>query len=149
MGGQMSFPGMSLYHASKWAIEGFFDSLAQEVAPFGIQTCLVEPGGARTDFRGRSLAIGPASEVYAATPVAQVRAMAASRAQAGVPGDVAKMVRAMIDAVDADETPRRLLLGSDAYRSVHAALSDRLAFVEAQHDLTVSTDADDYAPAVS
>jgi hypothetical protein len=52
-------------------------------------------------------------------------------------------------AVDADKTPPRLLLGSDAYRLVHGALSDRLAFVEAQHDLTVSTDADDYAPAAA
>jgi NAD(P)-dependent dehydrogenase (short-subunit alcohol dehydrogenase family) len=146
MGGQMAYPGMSLYHASKWAIEGFLDAVGQEVAPFGIQTCLVEPGGARTDFGGRSLAMGPASEAYAGTPAAHVRAYAASRSRSAIPGDVRKMVRAMIDAADADETPRRLLLGSDAYRLVHAALYDRLAFVEAQHDLTVSTDADDYVP---
>jgi NADP-dependent 3-hydroxy acid dehydrogenase YdfG len=52
MGGHFAYPGMSLYHASKWAIEGFFDSVGQEVAPFGIQTCLVEPGGARHGLRG-------------------------------------------------------------------------------------------------
>jgi hypothetical protein len=57
------------------------------------------------------------------------------------------MVRAMIDAADADDTPRRLLLGSDAYQLVHAALSARLASVEAQRELTFSTDADDYAEA--
>jgi NAD(P)-dependent dehydrogenase (short-subunit alcohol dehydrogenase family) len=149
MGGQIAFPGMSLYHASKWAIEGFFDSVGQEVAPFGIQTCLVEPGGARTDFAGRSLAMGPANEAYAGTPAAHVRELAATRPTSAIPGDVRKMVGAMIDAFDADETPRRLLLGSDAYRLVHAALSDRLAFVEAQHDLTVSTDADDYVSATA
>jgi NAD(P)-dependent dehydrogenase (short-subunit alcohol dehydrogenase family) len=142
MGGQIAFPGMSLYHASKWAIEGFFDSVGQEVAPFGIQTCLVEPGGARTDFAGRSLAMAPANHVYAGTPASHVREIAASRPTSAVPGDVHKMVRAMIAAADAAETPRRLLLGSDAYRLVQAALADRLAFVEAQHDLTVSTDAD-------
>ncbi len=74
---------------------------------------------------------------------------AGSRPTSAIPGDAHKMVRAMIDAVDADETPKRLLLGSDAYRLVHAALSDRLAFVEAQHDLSLSTDADDYAPATA
>jgi NAD(P)-dependent dehydrogenase (short-subunit alcohol dehydrogenase family) len=145
MGGQFAYPGMSLYHASKWAIEGFFDSVAQEVAPFGIQVCLVEPGGARTDFAGRSLTMAPALDAYADSPVAAIRAYVASRQTSDIPGDVPKMARAMIDAADADETPRRLLLGSDAYRMVHAALADRLAFVEAQHDLTVSTDADDYA----
>jgi NAD(P)-dependent dehydrogenase (short-subunit alcohol dehydrogenase family) len=147
MGGQMAFPGMSLYHASKWAIEGFFDSVGQEVAPLGIQVCLVEPGGARTDFAGRSLTMAPASDAYAETPVAFVRSMAATRPTLAIPGDVHKMGRAMIDAADATETPRRLLLGSDAYRLVHAALADRLAFVEAQKELTFSTDADDYVPA--
>jgi NAD(P)-dependent dehydrogenase (short-subunit alcohol dehydrogenase family) len=147
MGGQMAFPGMSLYHASKWAIEGFFDSVGQEVAPFGIQICLVEPGGARTDFAGRSLTTAPASEAYAETPVTFVRTVAASRPASAIPGDVHKMAAAMIDAVDAEETPKRLLLGSDAYRLVHAALADRLAFVEAQKELTFSTDADDYVPA--
>jgi NAD(P)-dependent dehydrogenase (short-subunit alcohol dehydrogenase family) len=149
MGGQMAYPGMSLYHASKWAIEGFLDSVGQEVAPFGIQTCLVEPGGARTDFAGRSLAMAPASQAYAATPAARVRELAASRTASAIPGDVRKMARAMIDAADAEETPRRLLLGSDAYKLVHTALAERLAFVEAHHDLAVSTDADDYVPAAT
>ncbi|HEY2191702.1 MAG TPA: SDR family oxidoreductase, partial [Actinomycetospora sp.] len=50
MGGQMSFPAFSLYHASKWGIEGFYEALAPEVAPFGIRTTLVEPGMIRTSF---------------------------------------------------------------------------------------------------
>ena len=50
MGGQIAFPGMSLYHASKWAVEGFYEALAQELEPFGIRTTLVEPGMARTNF---------------------------------------------------------------------------------------------------
>jgi NAD(P)-dependent dehydrogenase (short-subunit alcohol dehydrogenase family) len=149
MGGQFAYPGMSLYHASKWAIEGFLESVGQELSPFGIQTCLVEPGGARTDFAGSSLVLAPASGAYAGTPAALVRAVAASRPPRAIPGDVQKMIRAVIDAADADKTPRRLLLGSDAYGLVHAALSERLAFVEAQRDLSLSTDADDYAPAAA
>jgi hypothetical protein len=93
--------------------------------------------------------MAPADEAYAGTPAAGVRAYAAGRPVSAIAGDVRKMVRAMIDAVDAEKTPRRLLLGSDAYRLVHAALADRLAFVEAQHDLSVSTDADDYVAAVA
>jgi NAD(P)-dependent dehydrogenase (short-subunit alcohol dehydrogenase family) len=50
-GGQVAFPGNSLYHATKWGIEGFCESVAQEVAGFGIGMTIVEPGGARTEFR--------------------------------------------------------------------------------------------------
>lgn len=146
IGGLTTFPGMSLYHTSKWAMEGFFESLGSEVATFGIQTCLVEPGGARTDFAGRSLVAGPASEAYAETPVAFVRAAADNRPVELIPGDPGKMVAAMIAAAEAEELPGRLLLGSDAYGLAHAALSARLAAVEAQRDVTVSTDADDYVP---
>ena len=50
-GGQVAFPGNSMYHATKFGIEGFCESVAQEVAPFGIGLTIVEPGGARTEFR--------------------------------------------------------------------------------------------------
>lgn len=61
-----------------------------------------------------------------------------------MPGDQAKVVAAMIDVAEADNPPRRLLLGSDAYGLVHAALADRLAAFEAQRDVAHSTDADDF-----
>jgi NAD(P)-dependent dehydrogenase (short-subunit alcohol dehydrogenase family) len=147
MGGQVAFPGLSLYHATKWAVEGFFESLGPEVAPFGIETCLVEPGGARTDFGARSLQIAPANEAYADTPAGSVRAYAATRSDAGVPGDPAKMANAMIRAAGAEILPKRLLLGSDCYRLVGEALTDRLEQVEACRDVALSTDADDYVSA--
>lgn len=50
-GGQVAFPGNSMYHATKWGIEGFVESVAREVASFGIGMTIVEPGGARTEFR--------------------------------------------------------------------------------------------------
>jgi NAD(P)-dependent dehydrogenase (short-subunit alcohol dehydrogenase family) len=67
-GGQVAFPGGSLYHASKRGIEGFLDAVAQEVAVFGIGCTLVEPGGARTDFRTRSARVAPMLEAYNASP---------------------------------------------------------------------------------
>jgi hypothetical protein len=66
-----------------------------------------------------------------------------------VPGDPDKMVTAMIDAADAEVLPKRLLLGSDAFGLMRAALADRLAAVDGQRDLAFSTDADDYHPAIS
>ena len=59
-GGQVAFPGNSLYHATKWGIEGFVESVAQEVAPFGIGMTIVEPGGARTEFRYGSAQVADA-----------------------------------------------------------------------------------------
>jgi NAD(P)-dependent dehydrogenase (short-subunit alcohol dehydrogenase family) len=54
MGGRVTFPLYSIYHATKWAVEGFSESLAFELRPFGIRIRLVEPGAIRTDFYGRS-----------------------------------------------------------------------------------------------
>jgi NAD(P)-dependent dehydrogenase (short-subunit alcohol dehydrogenase family) len=140
MGGQIAFPGLSLYHTSKWAIEGFFESTAQDIAPFNIQTTLVEPGGARTGFFTSSNAVhGPALPEYANTPAGAKR----GRVEGGEylpPGDPAKMVRAIIASVDEEKAPKRLVLGSDAYSMIHRALTERLAALEAQKGLAFSTD---------
>jgi NAD(P)-dependent dehydrogenase (short-subunit alcohol dehydrogenase family) len=140
MGGQVAFPGLSLYHASKWAIEGFVEAVVQEVAPFNIAITLVEPGAARTNFReGRITA--PATPAYDKTPAGDIR-----RALAGggfpSPGDAGKMAQAMIDSVDRDPARRRLALGSDAYTMVRAALQARLAELDALKDIAYSTDRD-------
>ena len=67
-GGQVAFPGNSLYHASKWGIEGFVESVAQEVASFGIGMTIVEPGGARTEFRYGSAQVAKLTPIYDQTP---------------------------------------------------------------------------------
>lgn len=142
-GGQIAFPGLSLYHATKWGIEGFFEALTQEVAPFGIQTTLVEPGGARTDFGGRSIDAAVPLDAYEATPVGHFRRILSDIEGnlSMIPGDPVKIAQAIIASVDAPQAPRRLTLGSDAYGMVSAALADRLAALEAQKDLALSTDA--------
>jgi NAD(P)-dependent dehydrogenase (short-subunit alcohol dehydrogenase family) len=137
MGGQIAFPAFSMYHATKWGIEGFFESLATEVEPFGIRTTLVEPGMIRSTFYEAATRV-PVSPPYQGTP--------ADRAPIPLdqmPGDQAKVVAAMIDVALAPDPPRRLLLGSDAYRLVRDALSARLAGVEAQKDRAASTDVGD------
>ena len=141
MGGHLAFPAFSLYHATKWGIEGFYESLAAEVEPFGIRTMLVEPGMIRTSFYQAATRVPP-GRAYQGTP-ADRDALPLD----DMPGDQAKVVAAMIAAALSPDPPRRLLLGSDAYRLVHAALTARLADIEAQQDRAASTDVDGWLPA--
>ena len=138
-GGQIAYPNFSLYHTTKWGIEGFVEAVAQEVAPFGIEFTIVEPGPTRTNFGG-GLVSPPQLAVYEDTPAGAVRRAIASGAFAIV-GDVAKMVEVMIDSVGGP-APRRLTLGRGAYASVRAALVDRLAALDAQKEIALSTDMD-------
>ncbi len=139
MGGQIAFPTLALYHTTKWAMEGFFEALSMEVAAFGITTTLVEPGSAKTRFGSGSLVQGPTLAAYAGTPAEQTRT-ALNAGQFPTPGDPEKTAAAMITSAHGDVAPKRLLLGSDAYRLVHAALTERLAALEAQKDIALSTD---------
>lgn len=148
IGGQVAFPAMSLYHATKWGIEGFWESAAADIAPFGIGVTLVEPGVARTAFAGPSADMGTPLPAYAdAAPGQLRRSLAGELPPLPAPGDPAKIAAAIIASADLDEAPKRLTLGSDAYRMATAALRDRLGALEAQRELAHSTDADDYAAA--
>ncbi|MCD2197177.1 SDR family oxidoreductase [Actinomycetospora endophytica] len=132
MGGQMSFPAFSLYHASKWGIEGFYEALAPEVAPFGIRTVLVEPGMIRTSFFD---AAQHADELPAYEHLHGPRISVAD-----MPGDQGRVVAAMIEAGERPDPPRRLVLGSDAHRLITEALRERSAEVAAQRDTAPRTD---------
>ncbi|MFG2180645.1 SDR family oxidoreductase [Streptomyces abikoensis] len=143
IGGQVAFPLLSLYHAAKWGIEGFFESLRQEVAPFGIQTTIVEPGAIRTAFIDRGLDQAAPLEAYEDTDLGEYRqAMLAGTAIDPI-GDPARVARAVIDSADSDPAPARLVLGSDAYEMGRTALAQRLADLEAQRSVAYSTDAED------
>lgn len=139
-GGQLAYPNFSLYHASKWGIEGFVESVAQEVAPFGISITLVEPGPTRTNF-GAALVRPPVMPVYEHTPAGEVRRAVDSGAF-GLKGDPQKMARAMIEVATRQPAPKRLLLGSDAYDRVRAMLVERLAALEEQEAIARSTELD-------
>jgi NAD(P)-dependent dehydrogenase (short-subunit alcohol dehydrogenase family) len=139
VGGQAAWPGGSLYHATKWGVEGFADAVAAEVAPFGIGVTIVEPGGARTNFRYGSSVLADRIEAYDGTPAAGIRRILTERTTQGV-GDPARMATTMIASVDQDPAPRRLVLGRDAYRGIETALTARLADVQTQHDTAAATD---------
>src|SRR5690606_35139081 len=98
-GGQIAYPAFSLYHATKWGIEGFVESVAQEVAPFGIAFTLVEPGPARTGF-GDNLARTRPLAAYEGTPADGIReALGGSWV---IKGDPKRMTDARIRLADQD-----------------------------------------------
>lgn len=139
-GGQIAYPNFSLYHATKWGIEGFIESVAKEVAPFGIDCLIIEPGPTETNFavgldRAQPLAC------YEDTPAGEVRRALASGAFE-IKGDAIKTVDAMIEAADAEKPPFRLALGSSAYTSISQVLSERLRVLEEQKEITLSADRD-------
>ncbi|MCY1143274.1 SDR family oxidoreductase [Actinoplanes sp. Pm04-4] len=137
-GGQATNPGASLYNAGKWGIEGFMESVAKEVAPFGIGVTIVEPGGARTEFRFDSLQLAAPLPAYDGTPAAMVRG-AKDRGHPSL-GDPARMAASIIASADQQPAPLRLVLGSDAYKFVTTALRERLAQIEPQQLAAAATD---------
>ncbi|TBU91966.1 SDR family oxidoreductase [Phytopseudomonas dryadis] len=139
-GGQIAYPSFSLYHATKWGIEGFVESVAREVAPFGIDFVLVEPGPTATQFAA-GLDRTDSMACYEDTPAGEVRRALASGAFA-IRGDAGRTVAAMIVAADASHPPLRLALGSSAYGSISQALGERLRILEAQKDVALSADSD-------
>ncbi len=143
--GQTPLPAMGIYCTTKWALEGFYETLGLEVAPFGIRTTIVEPGAVRNDFLA-SAKWAPEMAEYAAGSAAWMRNLLTTVPPEALAGDPVKIADAMIAAVESDEPPRRLLLGSDAYGQVQPAMAGRLAEIEAQRDSCGRTDADGYIP---
>jgi len=138
-GGQVAFPGNSLYHATKWGIEGFCESVAQEVAQFGVGVTIVEPGGARTEFRYGSAQVADPLPAYTGTPARSFEKML-DPANGLAVGDPARMASAIIDSVDAQPAPLRLMLGSQAFQSTVDTLRKRIDDFGAQKDVADSTD---------
>jgi NAD(P)-dependent dehydrogenase (short-subunit alcohol dehydrogenase family) len=142
IGGRLATPGLSAYQAAKWAVGGFSEVLAKEVAPLGIRVTILEPGGMQTDWAGSSMRVPPVSEPYQATVGAMAR-MHHDGDSPPVLGDPAKVAQVVLKIADMELPPLRLILGSEAYAYATAAARDRAASDVAWHDLSVSTDRDD------
>ncbi|HEY6758894.1 MAG TPA: oxidoreductase [Baekduia sp.] len=131
-------PGLGAYQAAKFAVEGFSEVLASEVAPFGVRVVIVEPGAFRTDWQGASMERHAVGADYAET----VGAIHAMRDQTdGVqPGDPARGAEIIVEVVGDDAPPRRLLLGSDAVAAARTAGDRRAEELERWAGLSASAD---------
>jgi NAD(P)-dependent dehydrogenase (short-subunit alcohol dehydrogenase family) len=115
MGGQLSFAGFSAYSATKFALEGMSEALADEVGPLGIKVLIVEPGAFRTALFGNLSSSEPIAD-YTAT-VGLTREMVRT-GDGKQPGDPAKAATLILAALDDEKTPLRLPLGDDAVDAV-------------------------------
>ncbi|WP_262698138.1 MULTISPECIES: SDR family oxidoreductase [Streptomyces] len=121
IGGIGAFPSLGGYHASKWALEGFSESLAQEVAAQGIKVTLVEPGGFATDWAGSSAVHAEPDPVYD-----DMRKTMAARRGESKPGDPVAAGPALLRIVDAENPPLRVLFGSQPVELVKHLYAQRL-----------------------
>lgn len=135
----MAFPGNSLYHATKWGMEGFVEAVAQEVAPFNIGMTIVEPGGARTEFRYGSAQVASLTPLYDDTPAHSFLKMLDLK-NGVAPGEPARMATRIIESADIEPAPLRTVLGSQALGGTIATLRKRIEGFEAQTALAASTD---------
>ncbi len=116
IGGRITFPLISLYHSTKWAVEGFSESLAYELGELGIQVKIIEPGGVATDFGGRSMdmANNEATTDYNES-IGKFMAAMTERASSGLGQSTAAQIAEGIYAATTDGKPQlRYLLGDDA-----------------------------------
>lgn len=136
---------MSAYAASKFALEGWVESLTPEVAPFGIRTMLVEPGFFRTDLLEDASTVWPEPTIddYAATTRQTIEAWKGMSGKQG--GDPAKLADALVQLADLDEPPLRWVAGADAVETVELKARTLLAEVDAHRVLSSSLAHDDAA----
>jgi NAD(P)-dependent dehydrogenase (short-subunit alcohol dehydrogenase family) len=109
IGGISAFPGIGAYHASKWALEGFSQALAQELTDWNIHVTLIEPGGFSTDWGGASAKHATALPAYDEARE-RMQKMRASRSSGGA-GDPTASAAAVLRIVDADQPPLRVFFG--------------------------------------
>ena len=141
--GIVGLPVFGIYGATKHAVEGFSEALAQEVAGFGIKVTIVEPGSFKTDFASRSLILIKPTPAYSPVHDALSRAWRDSPA-----GDPTKAAQAMIQVVEAENPPLRLVLGADALGMIRQKFNSVLTEQMQWEDVSLSTDFDDPTRAI-
>lgn len=137
--GLVGYPAVGYYNATKFAVDGFSESLSKEVAPLGIKVTIISPSGFRTDWAGRSANTSKiVIDDYAATAGANkdsIRGYSGSQ-----PGDPMRAAQAIMKVVDAPNPPYRLLLGKGALKSAHAKMDLLKKDFDTWEETTVWTD---------
>jgi NAD(P)-dependent dehydrogenase (short-subunit alcohol dehydrogenase family) len=145
IGGRLGMPGNTPYHAAKWAVGGFSDGLAMEVAPFGVKVCTLEPGGIRTNWARRAGQDPPkllAEYEPSVGPILELVKFIEGRQE----GDPRRIADLIVRLANSDEVPVRLILGVDAEKRVKNAEAVRAKEAERFRELTLSTVYEDAEP---
>lgn len=138
IGGRVTIPGNAPYHAAKWAVGGFSDSIAAEVAPFGVKICTLEPGGMRTSFAKRAFENLPVLiPEYETSVGAAFKALASSRS--GSQNDPKKVADLIVALTNLEYVPQRLIIGEAAEAFVNQAETVRAQEAAEFRALTLST----------
>jgi NAD(P)-dependent dehydrogenase (short-subunit alcohol dehydrogenase family) len=145
-GGRISFPAVGSYTAAKFALEGWSEALAGEVAPFGVRVLIVEPSRFRTEFNARGVLRAAVRDPAYDDVLAAVRAdmAGADGIQEGDPARAAEIIR---DVLVADDAPLRLPLGAEAVRRLSSAYERSLSDVRAWASVSEASDFPGMAPA--
>jgi len=138
VGGRIAISGNTPYHAAKWAVGGFSDSLAMEVAPFGVKICTLEPGGIRTNWARRAGQNAPDLLPEYEASVGSILKMLRSL-EGSSEGDPRKIADVVVQLANSDQVPLRLILGVDAEKRAHQAEAARASEAEKWRHLTLST----------
>lgn len=139
IGGLKSFPTLAYYHATKYAVEGFSEALALEVAPLGIKVTIIEPSGFRTDWAGRSAAESK-NRIADYAPTAGKNLLDIRGYSGKQPGDPVRAAAAIIAAVESANPPLRLLLGKAALKNARIKLDSLKQDFDAWEKTTVEAD---------
>ena len=137
----MAYPASSIYHAAKWGLEGFTESVSKEVADFGIRCTIVEPGATRTNFSSNT-AYASELAAYAESSVGEFRRFIVGADDRVFTADPAKLARAIVDSTRQAEPPLRLTFGADAYEGIQSALDGRLDSLRRQEALARAVEFD-------
>jgi NAD(P)-dependent dehydrogenase (short-subunit alcohol dehydrogenase family) len=137
IGGVNAFPTIGLYHASKWALEGFSQSLAAEVASFGIKVTIIEPGGYATEWGGASAKHATQMPAYDAA-----RSSIAKFRSSNVPGDPNATGAAILKIVDATDPPLRVFFGSSGLAMTRAEYAKRIETWEKWNQVSLEAQGD-------
>ena len=134
--------GNAAYHAAKWAVGGFTEGIAAELAPFGVKVCALEPGGMRTNWGKRARAgipeLIPDYEPSVGTFIKMLQGHWGYEMSAP-----AKVAQVILQLASKEQLPAHLLLGSDAVRFARLAEEKRESDAKAWHNISVSTDVED------
>ena len=139
VGGSVAFPGVGMYNATKFAVTGYSESLAKELAPLGIKVTVIAPSGFRTDWAGRSANNSKIEiEDYKATAHTNQDAI---RGNSGVqPGDPVRAAQAIIKIVETEAAPVRLFLGAGALKGIRNKMAEMQNDIDAWEETTLWAD---------